>query len=901
MREVETNVLPSSEDRLHSTEEFAIVERVARISSSVYGAKPDYTRLATELEQAISFDVFGIILLQHDRKAVRVTICQRDNSLSENFQGLWVPHYSQHPFADSMLEQLLDSSTLIVKEYPHGLDGPPATTGDALSKYPHVRSTCIVPLRTKERVLGSLELGSTLPETYTKPRVQRVISAVAQVLATAIERTQLEGSAEIQNRQRQALKDVSRALTSKMDLGSILAHITDGVAKALNVASAIVTLNSRSSRLHLDAQTGLNATVLNEVVQSEAALTDQCILGSTLRHRQSYISNDIEHDEQFPASHALSTALALRSILTYPLLIDNVVYGVLLLGSQEPGGFTPLKADIVALFATQATIAIHNGLLLEAARQRRRFQDTIEQLDRTFSFHPTSLQDEYALLAHVREEAQRTFGVSLSSILRLISDNLLTDNEPSVQTYNNQQNEDTSNSSPAQEIQRKDLLFLLSNGISSTNSEERESLARDALSHLTQTTEAALARTGVVSELSKLLIQLQQPPNSIKDAWFVTDVDGICLYMNPVAELFCGSHFIDNEHMPILDIFASVLLRIRNRKEVQRYLQDLTSNNRYRQTLRFTVALETLEELSGSAELQDRVVEKNVTPKNDNYEQGRSNALLRTMLRENAPSDTHYQCISHALHDSQGHITAYALQICDITTQVRDEKNKSALLSSVSHDLRTPLTTIKAAVTGLLQKDIPWDEQMRQEMLEDIDVETDHLTVLVNSLVEMSRIEMGALLLEKEWCDIVEVINEVLARTKRVLGERKVQLHALAELPLLYIDRVQIGRVLYNLIENAARYSSEQSEVTIDVDIVSEGAIPTMARISLLDEGRGIPQHEHERIFKAFYGLHSHGSGLGLAICKGIIEAHQGQIWVENAEKGSCFIFTLPVEASLTR
>jgi signal transduction histidine kinase len=449
------------------------------------------------------------------------------------------------------------------------------------------------------------------------------------------------------------------------------------------------------------------------------------------------------------------------------------------------------------------------------------------------------------------------------------------------------------------QIQRNDFLLLLNKSISRNNSEEQESLTRDTLSHLTQTTEAALARTGVVSELSKLLIQLQQPTNSIKDAWFVTDLDGICLYMNPVAELFCGSHFIDNEHVPLQNIFASLLLRIRNRKEVQHYLQELTSNNPYKQTLRFTVALETLEEPLNGADVREKGA-ANDTIQTYKYESGHT-ALLRSMLREDAPSDMHYQCISHALHNSQGHITAYALQISDITTQVRDEKNKSALLSSVSHDLRTPLTTIKAAVTGLLQKDIPWDEQMRQEMLEDIDVETDHLTVLVNSLVEMSRIEMGALLLEKEWCDVIEVINEVLARTKRVLGGRRVQVNALTDLPLLYIDRVQIGRVFYNLIENAARYSPEQSEMTIKVYSVSEGTIPTMMRIALLDEGRGIPQQEHERIFKPFYGLHSDGSGLGLAICRGIVEAHQGHIWVENVEKGSCFIFTLPVEAALTR
>lgn len=843
MIDAETNALLNSEDKMHTVAEFAIVERVVRIVSSVYGVKPDYTRLAAELAQAISFDVFGIVLLHHDRKAVRVTVCQRDKSLPDGAHERWVPRYHQHPFADSMLEQLLQTSKPVVKEYLHGLDGPPALSGDALSKYPHLRSTCIVPLRTKERVLGTLELGSTQSDTYADSTVQRLIDAVAQVLATAIERTQLEGSAELQDRQRQALKDVSRALTSKMDLATILAHITDGVAQALNVASAIVTLDQRSSRLRLDAQAGLDAAILEEIIQSELTMTDQCILGSTLRHRQSYISNDIEHDEQFPASHVLTTALAIRSLLTHPLVIDNTIYGVLLLCSQEPGGFTPLKADIVALFATQATIAIHNGLLLETARQKHRFQDAIEQLEHASVASDSSVQEDYVLLTHVRTEAQRTFGVSLNSILRFVSDNLLTDNERVVRTllHNDQEN-------------------------------------------LTQTTQVALARTGVVSELSRLLIQLQQPTNSVKDAWFVTDLSGICLYMNPIAEIFCGLRLTDNERVSIEDIFTAVLPRIRNREEVQHYLQDFIAGNRYKQ--RFTLALEPPIEV----ETQETSTKNAMhTP------------LLRNMLLENVPSDSHYHCISHSLHDQQGQPSAYALQVCDITTQVRDEKNKAALLSSVSHDLRTPLTTIKAAVTGLLQADVPWDEQMRHEMLEDIDVETDHLTALISELVEMSRIEMGALLLEKEWCDMIEVTHETLVRTRRVLGERKVQIHAQSDLPLLYIDRVQIGRVLYNLMENAACYSAEQSEIVIKIDSVSDSSSPVKVRVHLIGEGRGIPEHEQERIFKAFYGAHSRGSGLGLAICKGIIEAHQGRIWVESAEKGSCFVFTLPTEASLMR
>ncbi len=911
MIEAETNAVSSSEDKIQGTEEFAIVERVARIVSSVYGAKPDYARLAAELAYAISFDVFGIVLLHHDRKAVRITVCQRDSSVSADMPEQWMPHYHRYPFAGSMLEQLLYTTSIIVKDYPHGLDGPPTTSGDALSEYPYLHATCIVPLRTKERLLGTLELGSTFSGTYADSTVQRLIEAVAQVLATAIERTQLEGSAEIQDRQRRALKDVSYALTSKMDLPAILTHITDGVATALNVASAIVTVDQHDGRLHLAAQTGLDVAILGKIVSRELAMTDQCIFGSTIRHRQSYISNDIEHDVQFPASHVLTTALAIRSVLSYPLVIDSTIYGVLLLCSSEAGGFTPLKADIVALFATQATIAIHNGLLLEAARQRQRFQNAIEQLEHVSHVSPatnTSFEEEQALFAHVQAEARRTFGVSLTTILRFVSDNLLTNNELDVRTWLHDKQKDEysvlHNALPA--IRQEESHALLTSSTLVEKSEEYNLLTRDTLSLLTQTTQAALARAGVVSELSRLLIQLQQPTNGIKDAWFVTDITGTCIYMNPVAELFCGMRLIASEHLhvSIEHVFAGLLPRIRNCEAVQLYLQDFILGNHYKQELRCVIALEPLD-LPVAVQIQKQESSSQSTARtgmNNRYSgQEGGRALLRSMLLENAPSDSHYQFTSHALHDQQGQVTAYALQVRDITTQVRDEKNKSALLSSVSHDLRTPLTTIKAAVTGLLQTDIPWDEQMRREMLEDIDLEADHLTALVNSFVEMSRIEMGALLLEKEWCDIVEIINDMLTRTKHVLGERKVQMHVATALPLLSLDRVQIGRVLYNLIENAVHHSPEQSTILIKIDTVTDTMAPTMVRVQLVDEGCGIPEHEQERVFKAFYGLRSPGSGLGLAICKGIIEAHQGRIWIESAEEGSCFIFTLPIEASLAR
>src|SRR6266581_2603680 len=413
-----------------------IVERVARIVSSVRGAKPDYTHLAADLEPAIPFDVFGVVLLRHDRLAVRVTVCQRE-------ARLWVAQYHQHPLEGSKLEQLLPSPITVVQNYPDGLDGPPSLAGDALSNSHQLHSSLIAPLIVGEKILGTLELGSNLIDTYADVTLRRLIDAVVRVLAAAIDSAQVGGSAEIQDRQRQALKNVSSALTSKVDLSTILDQIVIGIAKALNVASAIVTYDQRKGHLRLEAESGLNQATLRRMTVNNGGLSEQGIIGYTLRRRQPVFSNDISSDERFPLSRAFTTELGIRSVFSYPLVTGSTVYGALLLCSPEPGGFTPLKADILSLFANQATVAIHNGMLLESAHQRSRFQEAIERLERglkqrtaasphhdlSTAEHEEDAKNEYMLLARVREETQRTFGVSFSSLLHFISDHLLTQSE----------------------------------------------------------------------------------------------------------------------------------------------------------------------------------------------------------------------------------------------------------------------------------------------------------------------------------------------------------------------------------------------------------------------------------------------------------------------------------------
>ncbi len=503
-----------------TVQESTIVERVARIVSSVRGTKPDYTQLAAELEPAIPFDVFGVVLLRHDRQAVRVTVCQREG------RG-WVAQYHLHPLAGSMVERLLQAPATIIENHPDGFDGLPASSGDALSAGHQLRAMLVAPLVVGERVLGALELGSAIQNTYADETLQRLIAGVVRVLAAAIESAQVGGSAEIQDRQRQALKGVSSALASEMDLSAILDQIVDGIANALHLSSAIVTLGQAENSLRLEAQAGLDARRLAQLIRMKAALSDRAIIGYTLRHRQPRVSNDISADERFPASHVFAAELGVHSIFSYPLVAGTTVYGALLLCSSEAGGFTPLKSDILSLFASQATIAIHNGMLIESARQRSRFQKAIEQLEQAYG---QNLDEQEALMS-VRREVQQTFGVSFSSLLHFISDHLLTRSERNFQTMLQAETDKGALVLPRGDNEAAGLVSAPAGEMERNALQRVPSMRGASVALLTQTAEMALARAEVLGELDHLLTQVKQSPDHLKDSWFVIDLNGQCFYI----------------------------------------------------------------------------------------------------------------------------------------------------------------------------------------------------------------------------------------------------------------------------------------------------------------------------------------------------------------------------------
>jgi two-component system sensor histidine kinase KdpD len=230
------------------------------------------------------------------------------------------------------------------------------------------------------------------------------------------------------------------------------------------------------------------------------------------------------------------------------------------------------------------------------------------------------------------------------------------------------------------------------------------------------------------------------------------------------------------------------------------------------------------------------------------------------------------------------------------------DRLKSALLSSVSHDLRTPLAGIKAAASSLLQEDVQWSDQDRRAFLLDIDRESDRLSRLVSNLLDLSRIEAGALRPLKEWEDVSELIDRVLARLDSQLVDHRVQRTVADDLPAIRIDAVQMEQVLTNLIENAAKYSPTGSPIAVGARIRDEPSLGLRLELSVTDQGAGIPRAEQTRIFDTFYrlaGAHRRGAGtgMGLAIVKGLVEAHGGRVGLESAPgKGSTFTVSLPYD-----
>ena len=233
--------------------------------------------------------------------------------------------------------------------------------------------------------------------------------------------------------------------------------------------------------------------------------------------------------------------------------------------------------------------------------------------------------------------------------------------------------------------------------------------------------------------------------------------------------------------------------------------------------------------------------------------------------------------------------------------EAESERLRSALLSSVSHDLRTPLATIAGAATAL-QSGESLDAHTRAELTDSIVGEAERLNDLIANLVFATRLEAGGIQLHREWASVEELVGAGLSRHRDALRSRPFRVRVPADLPFVRVDNAMIPQVIHNLVDNALRYTPADAPIEISAWSTEANVIVRVA-----DEGHGLSDDERSRVFERFYrgrtsrpataGGTPGGIGLGLTICEGIIRAHQGRVWAEhNTPRGVAFLFSIPVE-----
>ncbi len=245
---------------------------------------------------------------------------------------------------------------------------------------------------------------------------------------------------------------------------------------------------------------------------------------------------------------------------------------------------------------------------------------------------------------------------------------------------------------------------------------------------------------------------------------------------------------------------------------------------------------------------------------------------------------------------------AVAIQRANLAEQSRHmelmrqtEKLQSALLSSISHDLRTPLVSITGTLSTLQEDDPALDDATRKDLIENASEEADRLNRIVGNLLDLTRMEAGTLRVSKRPCDLRDVLGASLEQLRDRIGNRTVRVAIPKDFPEIPMDYSFMMKAFYNLLDNAVKYSPQDSPIDIGARVK-----PHEAEVEIRDRGTGIPVGDLARIFERFHRTEKTqrvaGTGLGLSISRGIIEAHGGRIAARNnADSGATFIVTLPL------
>ncbi len=250
-----------------------------------------------------------------------------------------------------------------------------------------------------------------------------------------------------------------------------------------------------------------------------------------------------------------------------------------------------------------------------------------------------------------------------------------------------------------------------------------------------------------------------------------------------------------------------------------------------------------------------------------------------------------------------GKVEGLVLSLIDTTARKQLDELKDEFIGLVSHEMRTPLTVIIGGLHTILTEEARLSADEKNQLLRDAAWEAESLSHLLSNLLELSRAQSERLLLHRELVSVEDQVQDAVNKIKQQAPVRNFIIEVLSRLPEVYVDPVRLQHVLYNLLENAVKYSPDGSTITVSAGCVDQNLI-----LAVKDEGAGISLHDQDKLFKPFERLELgqtttiKGIGLGLLVCKRLVEAHGGRIWVESEPgSGATFLFTLPLEHRRTK
>ncbi|MEV5575909.1 ATP-binding protein [Spirillospora sp. NPDC052269] len=248
--------------------------------------------------------------------------------------------------------------------------------------------------------------------------------------------------------------------------------------------------------------------------------------------------------------------------------------------------------------------------------------------------------------------------------------------------------------------------------------------------------------------------------------------------------------------------------------------------------------------------------------------------------------------------DAEGRVERFTVTLRDALRRARRERDRADLVSTVAHELRSPLTSVKGFTATLLSKWHRFNDDQKLVMLETVNADADRVTRLITELLDVSRIEAGRLEMRRQVVDLAEEVRKIIAgRVAAGESADRFRFEARGDLPELWLDPDKMDQVIGNLVENAVRHGAGTVTIVVEPDGQGEGAA-----VSVRDEGEGIPPEAAQRVFRQFWrgpaSGRRGGTGLGLYIVKGLVEAHGGAITVRRAPGGGAeFRFTVPAGA----